>query len=190
MAIENKHYAAFFLDVEEITDIDGNLIQLNIDFQEGISDPYTLDEISEKEVFVEDYEELRSKLHLPKEKHKGEKVKQLRDNKGKFLSKSESKLIKDLSKKQKKSVKKIRDTYFKDKSKLISKVEGSKFAQHDVERAIGETSTQMNVNITTFDGDTYSYSGIGSDIVENPDFIQLFNREMNRVYKTIQKENK
>ena len=48
----------------------------------------------------------------------------------------------------------------------------------------------MNVNITTFDGDTYSYSGIGSDIVENPDFIQLFNREMNRVYKTIQKENK
>ena len=33
MAIDNKHYAAFFLDVEEITDIDGNLIQLNIDFQ-------------------------------------------------------------------------------------------------------------------------------------------------------------
>ena len=190
MAIDNKHYAAFFIDVEEITDAKGNLIQLNIDFQEGISDPYTLDEISEKEVYVEDYNELRSHLHLPKEKLKGEKVKQLRDNKGKFLSKSESKLIKELSKKQKKSVKKIRDSYFTDKSKLISKVEGSKFAQHDVEKAIADATNNINVTITTFDGDTYSYSGTGLDIINNPNYIQVFNREMNRVYKTIQKENK
>ena len=71
MAIKNKQYAAFFLDVEEITDVDNNLIQLNVDFQDGVSDPYTLDEISDKEVFVEDYNELRSKLKLPKEKLKG-----------------------------------------------------------------------------------------------------------------------
>tara|TARA_R110000803_G_scaffold158213_2_gene222533 strand:- start:581 stop:1153 length:573 start_codon:yes stop_codon:yes gene_type:complete len=190
MAIDNKNYAAFFLDVEEITDIDNNLIQLNINFQDGVSDPYTLDQITDKEVYVEDYDNLRSKLKLPKEKLKGEKIKQLRDNKGRFLSKSESKLLKDLSKKQKKSIKKIKDTYFKDKSKLISKVEGSKFAQHDIEKLIDETDNDINVNITTFDGETYSYSGFGSDILIDPDFIQVFNREMNRVYKTIQKENK
>jgi len=190
MAIDNKNYAAFFLDVEEITDIDNNLIQLNINFQGGVSDPYTLDQITDKEVYVEDYDNLRSKLKLPKEKLKGEKIKQLRDNKGRFLSKSESKLLKDLSKKQKKSIKKIKDTYFKDKSKLISKVEGSKFAQHDIEKLIDETDNDINVNITTFDGETYSYSGFGSDILIDPDFIQVFNREMNRVYKTIQKENK
>ena len=190
MAIKNKQYAAFFLDVEEITDVDNNLIQLNVDFQDGVSDPYTLDEISDKEVFVEDYNELRSKLKLPKEKLKGEKVKQLRDKKGRFLSKTESKLIKDLAKKEKKSVKKITDAYFTDKTKLISKVEGTKFAQHDLEKTIAETTTKLNVNITTFDGDTYSYSGIGSDIVKNPDFIKVFNREMNRVYITIQKDNK
>jgi len=46
------------------------------------------------------------------------------------------------------------------------------------------------VNITTFDGETYSYSGIGSNIIEDPDFMLVFNREMNRVYKTIQKQNK
>ena len=106
MAIDNKHYAAFLLNVEEITDINNNLIQMNIDFRTAVKDPYTLDEITDNEVYVEDYIELKSKLKLPKEKLKGEKVKQLRDKKGRFLSKIESKLIKDIAKKEKKSVKK------------------------------------------------------------------------------------
>ena len=190
MAIDYEHYAAFLLNVEEITDINNNLIQMNIDFRTAVKDPYTLDEITDNEIYVENYIELKSKLKLPKEKLKGEKVKQLRDEKGRFLSKIESKLIKDLAKKEKKSVKKIKEAYFTDKTKLISKIEGTPFAQHDVEKTIKNTTTFITINITTFDNEVYTFSGIGSEIVENPDFIRVFNREMNRVYKTIQKTNK
>ena len=57
-------------------------------------------------------------------------------------------------------------------------------------KTIKNTTTYITVNITTFDNEVYTFSGIGSEIVENPDFIQVFNREMNRVYRTIQKTNK
>ena len=60
MPIDNKHYAAFLLNVEEITDLKNNLIQMNLDFRTAVKDPYTLDEISDKEVYVEDYQALKS----------------------------------------------------------------------------------------------------------------------------------
>ena len=206
--IAPSHYAAFVVGLERITDINGNLLQLNIDFQTGIGEARTISDEpnpkDRKDIPIDNYVELRSRLHLPKGKHKGQKVKQLRDSKGKFLSKSESKLIKDLSKRDKKSVKKTKDAYFTDQAKMIRVVEAKEnmVAQHDIEDEIyyGWNKRKYNwfwrrkadpyvisVNITTFDGDTYSYSGTAPEIWHDRDFQDLITRELNRVYKTIQK---
>ena len=97
-----SNYAAFNISVEEIKDLNDNTIEINIDFTQ-IVDPYTRDEISENKISIDNYEELKSKLRLSKEKIKGKKIKQLRDKKGRFISKRDSKILRDLAKVQKKN---------------------------------------------------------------------------------------
>ena len=98
-----SNYAAFNISVEEIKDLNDNTIEINIDFTQ-IVDPYTRDEISENKISIDNYEELKSKLRLSKEKIKGKKIKQLRDKKGRFISKRDTKILRDLAKVQNKKV--------------------------------------------------------------------------------------
>ena len=72
--IAPSHYADFVVGLERITDINGNLLQLNIDFQTGIGEARTISDEpnpkDRKDIPIENYVELRSRLHLPKGKHK------------------------------------------------------------------------------------------------------------------------
>ena len=206
MIIDDSHYAAFAINIERITDLKNNLVELNIDFSVGPLEPYTLDDGKEVYIDEEEYVEFRKKIHLKREKIKSKKVKQLRDKKGKFMSKDVSALIQKLSKTQKKSVNQIKKSYLDDKGSLITDVT-TRVGQHDIINAIYEgwifnkktgkfdwrkRKTKppiIIVNITTYDKDAYTFEGDAEQIWNNPDFRKLLNREMNRIYKTIQKTN-
>jgi hypothetical protein len=241
MVIDDSHYAAFSVNIERITDLKNNLVQINIDFSTGPVEPYTLDDGNEVYIDEEEYIEFRKKIHLKREKIKSKKVKQLRDKKGKFMSKEVSSLIQKLAKSKNKSINDIKKTYLDNEGSLI-RDDSTQVAQHDIINAIYEgwwfnkktyldnegslirdDSTQVaqhdiinaiyegwwfnkktgkfiwrkrktkppiiSVNITTYDKDVYTFEGDADKIWENPDFRKLLNREMNRIYKSIQKTN-
>ena len=206
MVIDDSHYAAFSVNIERITDLKNNLVQINIDFSTGPVEPYTLDDGNEVYIDEEEYIEFRKKIHLKREKIKSKKVKQLRDKKGKFMSKEVSSLIQKLAKSKNKSINDIKKTYLDNEGSLI-RDDSTQVAQHDIINAIYEgwwfnkktgefiwrkRKTKppiISVNITTYDKDVYTFEGDADKIWGNPDFRKLLNREMNRIYKSIQKTN-
>tara|TARA_R100000655_G_scaffold22905_3_gene46263 strand:+ start:965 stop:1588 length:624 start_codon:yes stop_codon:yes gene_type:complete len=206
MVIDDSHYAAFSVNIERITDLKNNLVQINIDFSTGPVEPYTLDDGNEVYIDEEEYIEFRKKIHLKREKIKSKKVKQLRDKKGKFMSKEVSSLIQKLAKSKKKSINDIKKTYLDNEGSLITDV-SKQVGQHDIINSIYEgwsfnkktgkfiwrkRKTKppiISVNITTYDKDVYTFEGDADKIWGNPDFRKLLNREMNRIYKSIQKTN-
>ena len=206
MVIDDSHYAAFSVNIERITDLKNNLVQINIDFSTGPVEPYTLDDGNEVYIDEEEYIEFRKKIHLKREKIKSKKVKQLRDKKGKFMSKEVSSLIQKLAKSKKKSINDIKKTYLDNEGSLITDV-STQVGQHDIINSIYEgwsfnkktgkfiwrkRKTKppiISVNITTYDKDVYTFEGDADKIWGNPDFRKLLNREMNRIYKSIQKTN-
>lgn len=195
-----SNYAAFNISVEEIKDLNDNTIEINIDFTQ-IVDPYTRDEISENKISIDNYEELKSKLRLSKEKIKGKKIKQLRDKKGRFISKRDSKILRDLAKVQNKKVNTFKKLYSKspkdettedrfNKKKKIIISETTDYSHTSLEDKIANIKNKISLTITTFDGDTYFFEGTGKEISQNSEFLKVFNREMNRVYRTIIKDNR
>jgi len=184
-----KASAIFFIEIETEYNVeDGTIESLDVDFSSVDLEINQKDDKG-KEISVkltpDEYLNLKSKVHLADTNIKGSKVKQIRDiNTGRFLDKSQSSLVSQLSDKYDISPQEVQRRL--DKGDLIESVSDS-VMQFDVIQEIQsavDENPDVTINIRTHNGTPITFKG--SDVFDK-EGIDLLNRELNRIYKATDK---
>lgn len=211
MAIANKDYASFMVNVEVDTNIiTGEVDKMDIDFAKT-TDATGKDE-GGKPIKVVDIKELKAKIrqsNLPKnvklpslkniKKYKsktktwGGKAlrykKGQKDGKGGQIMPIETQqAFRDIAKKENISITKAINKY---QNKGITARGGEATGQHDIEHDLTRiTNPNLLVNVKDSSGKTYRFYGTGQNVWNNPNFQKLWIRNMNRVYGAIKGRDK
>jgi len=208
MAIENKDYASFMVDTLETKNLKtGQIDKLDIDFTDT-KNPHGKD-AKGNPVSVPDIKELKSKIRaesLPenvkmpslkdikqyKSKTKTWGGKALRYKKGQKDGKGgqimpieTQQAFRNIAKKEKISISKAINKY---QNKKIKKTKSTPFGQHDWQNKLKSIKNpNLLVNVKDSSGKIYRFTGTGKEISDNPNFVLLKTRNLNRVYSAIKK---
>ena len=208
MAIENKDYASFLVDTIETRNLKtGQIDKLDIDFTD--TKGATGKDAKGNPVSVPDIKELKSKIReesLPKNvkmpslkdikqyksktKTWGGKAlrykKGQKDGKGGQIMPIETQqAFRNIAKKEKISISKAINKY---QNKNITKTQEKPvpYGQHDWYKKLNSIKNpNLLVNVKDSSGKIYRFTGTGKEIAENPNFILLKTRNLNRVYSAI-----
>ena len=208
MAIENKDYASFMVDTLETKNLKtGQIDKLDIDFTDT-KNPKGKDAEGTK-VTIPDIKELKAKIRaesLPenvtmpslkdikqyKSKTKTWGGKALRYKKGQKDGKGgqimpieTQQAFRNIAKKEKISISKAINKY---QNKKIKKTKSTPFGQHDWQNKLKSIKNpNLLVNVKDSSGKVYRFTGTGKEISDNPNFVLLKTRNLNRVYSAIKK---
>jgi len=211
MAIANKDYASFMVNVEtDLNKITGEIDKMDIDFAKTTDASGKDDEGNP--VNVIDIKELKAKIrqsNLPdnvklpslqkikkyKSKTKTWGGKALRYKKGQKEGKGGQIMpievqnaFRDIAKTEKISISKAINKY---QNKKITSRGGGATGQHDIEDTLTRiTNPDLLVNVKDSSGKTYRFYGDGKQVWANPNFQKLWVRNMNRVYGAIKGRDK
>ena len=211
MAIKDKDYASFFVDVEEHRNqVTGKIDKIDVDFTD--TKEATGKDEEGTPIKVVDIKELKSKIrksNIPKnvqlpslkniKKYKSKTKtwggKALRYKKGQkdgkggqIMPLKVQQAFRDIAKKEKISINKAITKY---QNKKISDSISQPLGQHDIEKLIGAVKNKnLLVNVKDSSGKTYRFTGTGNQILNNPNFQLLYTRNMNRVYTAIKNRDK
>ena len=208
MAIENKDYASFLVDTTETRNLKtGQIDKLDIDFTD--TKGATGKDVKGNPVSVPDIKELKAKIRaesLPKNvkmpslkdikqyksktKTWGGKAlrykKGQKDGKGGQIMPIETQqAFRNIAKKEKISITKAINKY---QNKKIKQTKSTAFGQHDWQNKLKSIKNpNLLVNVKDSSGKIYRFTGTGKEIAENPNFVLLKTRNLNRVYSAIKK---
>ena len=104
---------------------------------------------------------------------------------GQIMKESEANIFRTLSKKDKISLDKAVVKY---QNQKIKEVDVSYKGQHEFDTEIKDVNTKMKVKVIDSSGEVFSFYGTGQEITKNPHYIKLQTRNLNRIYKAIQKD--
>ena len=104
---------------------------------------------------------------------------------GRIISENESNIYRSLAKKDKISVDKAIQKY---QNKKIKEVDVGYKGQHEFDTEIKDVTNKMRVRVVDSSGKIFNFYGTGKDITKNPNYIKLQTRNLNRIYKAIQKD--
>tara|TARA_R110000824_G_scaffold380212_1_gene572542 strand:+ start:159 stop:830 length:672 start_codon:yes stop_codon:yes gene_type:complete len=212
--IANKDYASFLVKTE-ITEnaLTGDIEDAVIDYSATEkSDAKGKDGIAEDQdgalKSILDLKELKSKVRLKdsdnwkmpdikdikkyKKKTKSFGGKALRYKKGqkdgkggRIMKESEANIFRSLAKKDNISIPKAITKY---QNQKIKEVDSSYKGQHEFDTEILDVTTPMRVKVIDSSGKVFNFYGTGKEIAQNPHYIKLQTRNLNRIYKAIQKD--
>jgi len=104
---------------------------------------------------------------------------------GRIMKESEANIFRKLAKKDKISVTKAITKY---QNKKIKAVDSGYKGQHEFDTEIKDVTTKMRVKVIDSSGKVFNFYGTGQEIAKNPNYIKLQTRNLNRIYKAIQKD--
>lgn len=211
MAIANKDYASFMVNVEIDTNvITGEVDKMDIDFAKTTD--ATGKDVEGGEIKVVNIKELKAKIrqsNLPKnvklpslkniKKYKSKTKtwggKALRYKKGQkdgkggqIMPLEVQNAFRDIAKSKKISITKAINKY---QNKKITARGGGATGQHDIENSLKRIKNpNLLVNVQDSSGKTYRFYGSGKKVWKNPNFQKLWIRNMNRVYGAIKDRDK
>ena len=93
--------------------------------------------------------------------------------------------FRNIAKKEKISISKAINKY---QNKKIKQTKSTPFGQHDWQNKLKSIKNpNLLVNVKDSSGKIYRFTGTGKEIAENPNFVLLKTRNLNRVYSAIKK---
>lgn len=104
---------------------------------------------------------------------------------GRIMKESEANIFRKLAKKDNISIAKAITKY---QNKKIKEVDSSYKGQHEFDTEIKDVNTKMRVKVIDSSGKVFNFYGTGQEIAKNPNYIKLQTRNLNRIYKAIQKD--
>jgi hypothetical protein len=104
---------------------------------------------------------------------------------GRIISENEANIYRSLAKKDKISVDKAIQKY---QNKKIKEVDVGYKGQHEFDTEIKDVTNKMRVRVVDSSGKVFNFYGTGKEITKNPNYIKLQTRNLNRIYKAIQKD--
>jgi len=207
--IQNKDYASFLVKTEltenkQTGDIEDAVIDYSATEKSDAKGKDGSAENTDGNLkSIKDLKELKSKIRVKKsdkwqmpslkevKKYK-KRTKALRYKKGqkdgkggRIIAENEANVYRSLAKKDKISVNKAIEKY---QNKSVKEVDVGYKGQHEFDTEIKKVTNKMRVRVVDSSGKIYNFYGTGAEITKNPNYIKLQTRNLNRIYKAIQKD--